>query len=107
MGLIHAGSWVTGKNVPENRNSGIIPKRYTTASEVSLVRVTVHAVKARPVSTATGRAAMASGEVIAPNAAATARNTAEVMASFSATNSRCPWNRSAGRSGDDTAAWEV
>ena len=73
------------------------------------MRVTVHAsigaVNARPVSTATGRAAMAIGERIAPNAAATARNTAEVMVSFSPTNSRCPWNRSRGRSGEDTAAW--
>jgi len=48
---------------------------------------------------------MAHGEMIAPNAAATARNTLEVMVSFSPTNSRCPWNRSAGRSGEDTAAW--
>ena len=76
-----------------------------------MVRVTVHAsigaVNARPVSTATGSAAMASGERIAPNAAATARKTAEVMASFSATNSRCPRNRSHGRSGEDTAAWYV
>ena len=74
-----------------------------------MVRVTVQAsitaVKARPVSTATGRARMAHGEIIAPNAAATARNTAEVMISFSPTNSRWPWNRSAGRSGEDTAAW--
>jgi hypothetical protein len=78
--------------VPENRNSGITPNRYTTASEVSRLRVTVQAsmgaVKASPVSTATGSAAMASGEVSAPNAAATARNTLHVMVSLSATNSR-------------------
>ena len=48
---------------------------------------------------------MAIGERIAPNATATARNTLEVMVSFSPTNSRCPWNRSRGRSGEDTAAW--
>ena len=31
------GSWVTGKNVPENRNSGIIPNLKIIENEVVLL----------------------------------------------------------------------
>ena len=31
---ICAGSWSIGKNVPENRNSGVIPKRQIALNEV-------------------------------------------------------------------------
>src|SRR5262244_2338353 len=89
--------------MPENRNSGIMPNRKITANEVSLARVTAHAsigaVNATPVRTATGSVASAQGDCTAPSTAATARKMAQFMASRSVTNSRCPWNRSAGRGG--------
>src|SRR5579859_3702897 len=106
---MNAGSWVTGKNVPENRNSGMIPNLNSIANDVSFVHVNVYASigapNASPVSTAAGSAAAAQADWTAPNAAITARNTAEFMVSRSVVQSRWPWNRSAGRSGDAIAAW--
>ena len=68
-----------------------MPNRKIMANELSLVGVTAHAsigvANARPVSTATGSAASIHGERIAPNALATARNTAQFMASRRVTNS--------------------
>ena len=100
---------MTGKNVPENRYRGIIPKRKIMGNEESFVRVIAHAstgiAKASPVSTATGRAATAHPDATPPIAAATARKIALFMVSRRVTNSTCPWNRSAGRSGVATAAW--
>ena len=85
---------MTGKNVPENRNNGIIPNRNTRANDVSLDTVIAHvsigAAKASPVSTATGTAASTHGDVMAPNAAMTTRKMAEFMASRMIVNSRCP-----------------
>ena len=98
-----------GKNVPENRNSGIMTNRKIMVNEVSLVRVTAHAsigvANASPVSTATGSAAIIHAERTAPNAAATARKIAQFMASRKVTNSTWPWKMSTGRSGEATAAW--
>src|SRR5579863_3738420 len=98
-----------GKNVAENRNNGIMPNRKITANEVSLFWVIAHAsmiaLNVTPVSTATGRAARAQKECTAPSAAATARKIAQFMVSRSATNSMWPWKMSAGRSGEEVAAW--
>ena len=95
--------------MPENRNSGIMPNRKIIANELSLVRVTAHAsigaANASPVSTATGSAASTHGERTAPNAVATARKIGSSWRAATSTNSRWPWKRSPGRSGEATAAW--
>jgi hypothetical protein len=100
---------VTGKNVPENRNSGMITNRCSMANEVSFSRVmaqaSMGAAKARAVSTQAGSAATTQAELTAPNAAITARKMAEFISTRIVTNSRCPRNRSAGRSDVAAAAW--
>src|SRR5215469_18566416 len=110
-GWSQPGSWVIGKNTPENRNSGIMKNRKIMANELSLVRVTDHAsigvANASPVSTATGSAAIIHGERTAPSTDATAMKIPQFMVSRISTNSRWPWNTSAGRSGEADAAWYV
>jgi hypothetical protein len=94
--------------VPENRNSGTITNRISTAKLVSRVRVTDHAISAganaSPVSTDTGRARMTRADRAAPNAAMTARKIPQFMISRSVTNIRWPRNTSRGRSGLAAAA---
>ena len=100
---------MTGKKVPENRNSGISTNLYTTAKPLSLFRVIAHAstgaANARPVSSPAGNAKTTAGERAAPKAAITARKIPQFISSRMVTNSWCPWNTSPGRSGEATAAW--
>ena len=69
-----------------------------------IAHASIGAANASPVSTATGRAASTQGDSAAPKATITTMNTAQFITSRIVVNSRCPWNRSAGRSGVDTAA---
>ena len=70
-----AGSWSTGKNVPENRNSGVTTKRYRMLKPPSVSCVAVNAkigtAKAIPVRTVIGRASITHHELNDPNSAAT------------------------------------
>ena len=76
---------MTGKNVPENRNNGIIPNRNTRANDVSLVHGDRPRLdrrrKGKPGQHRDRHAASTHGVVMAPNAAITARKMAEFMAS--------------------------
>ena len=85
-----------------------MPNLKIMANDVSFMTVIAHAsigvANASPVSTATGSAASTQGDFTAPKAAITAMKTAQFITSRIVVNSRCPWNRSAGRSGVDTAA---
>jgi hypothetical protein len=99
---------VIGKNVPENRNSGIMKNRKIMVNEVSLVRVTAHASMGSRSQPGEHRHRQRRDHPrggTAPNAAATARKIAQFMASRNVTNSTWPWKMSAGRSGEATAAW--
>ena len=65
------GSASTGKNVPENRNSGVIPNRKIAANRSGVRWVAenaaIGAANASPVRTATGIASTTSGDSAAPN----------------------------------------
>ncbi len=67
IGCDEGGSWVIGKNVPENRNSGVITNRNRAAKLTSLRWVAANAMmgaaNARPVRTAAGSIAIPRTEV--------------------------------------------
>src|SRR5205823_3555088 len=72
-----SGSCETGKNVPENRKSGMMPMRRTTGNRASVSCVAENAVsgaaKAVAQSAAAGMAKIPHGEITAPRIAATIR----------------------------------
>ena len=76
------GSWVSGKNVPLNRKSGLITKRKIQAKPASLrwvaAKLMIAALKATPVSTAAGIASTASRERGMANSHSTPRKTVEI-----------------------------
>jgi len=75
IGRRKAGSWSIGKNVPENRNSGVMMKRNRMLKPPSPSWVAVNAkigtAKAIPVRTVIGRASSTHHEPNDPNSAAT------------------------------------
>src|SRR4026207_501213 len=72
------GSWLIGKNVRLNRNSGVMTKRKMIENDVSRSRVAVHAAigipKASPVRTAVGQARIVVQPVHAPKKSIVIRN---------------------------------
>src|SRR5258705_7498827 len=80
-----AGSDVIGKNVPENRNSGVIPKRKIAANLLGVFCVAENAAigvaKAIPVRTAAGMASTMSGDSAAPKATITIVKIVQIMVS--------------------------
>ena len=77
-GSSQSGSWSTGKNVPENRNSGTTAMRMMIENDWSLSRPAEYAVSgaanARPPRAAAGTASTPHGEGTPPSSAATATN---------------------------------
>ena len=91
IGWRKLGSDSIGKNVPEKRNSGVMPKRKMTLKRFGVRCVAENAAigpaKAIPVRTATGIASTTSGEWAAPNATMTIVKTVAIIASRTAIQS--------------------
>ena len=85
IGCRIAGSDSNGKNVPENRNSGVMPNRKIALnlSGVFCVaeKAAIGAANAIPVSTAAGMARTISGDAAAPNRTMTKVKTVEISVS--------------------------
>ena len=75
----------TGKNVPENRNSGVMTNRNRALNLIGVFWVAenaaIGAAKAMPVSTAAGMASTMSGDSAAPNATMTSVKTVAISVS--------------------------
>ena len=104
-----SGSSDTGKNVPENKNSGRIPSRMIIGNAKSVSCVTENAASgaqnAAAVSPATGIASTPQADGIAPSTAATARNTVAPNMARIAFQITKPPNTSRACSGVATMPW--
>jgi hypothetical protein len=102
-GSMRSGSWSIGKNVPENRKSGVITKRNRTLNALSRFCVALNAkighANAMPVSTAAGSASSAPVGLMAPKATMTATNAAAEIVRRMALQPRSPRTRSRTPSG--------
>src|SRR6266852_2949368 len=111
IGWIIAGRFEIGKNVPENRKSGVIPKRKSALNLSGLRCVAAKAAigveKARPVRTADGIARRISGEAAAPNSAITIVKLAAIAVSRIAIHVTLPMTMSRGEIGVAYIAWNV
>ena len=110
-GWIAAGRFEIGKNVPENRNSGVIPKR-NTALNFSGVRwvaenAAIGAANAMPVRTAAGIPRTISGDAAAPKSAMTIVKIDAMIVSRRAIQTRLPTTMSRGEIGVAYIAWNV
>src|SRR5205085_6191548 len=105
------GSWPTGKNVPENRNSGMTTMRMITGNWNSLswvaVKAVIGAAKAAAHSPAAGTAAIAHGDETAPRAVAIKTKAAAPMLALVVVATTTPSYTSAGPTGVATIAWNV
>src|SRR5439155_3231845 len=106
-----SGSCETGKNVPENRNSGMMPIRRITGNRASVSCVAENAVSgaanAVAQSAAAGIAKIPHGEITAPRIAATIRKIDAPTADRTVVQATTPAYTSAGRTGVATMAWKV
>jgi hypothetical protein len=109
-GSIQSGSWLIGKNVPENRNRGTMRNRNRVERLLPSFWVSVQAVmavvNATPVSTAGGMAVRAGPISRAPNNTAMTANTSRVKRSRPIPQISRPQTMSAGPRGVVTVPWK-
>src|SRR6476620_7455970 len=106
-----AGSVLIGKNVPENRNSGVIPNRKIVAKRFGVFCVAANAAigqaNAIPVRTAAGIASTMVGDSAAPNRMMTIVKIVQISVSRATIQARLPNAMSRGEIGVAYIAWKT
>src|SRR5258705_5238442 len=106
-----AGSVLIGKNVPENRKSGVIPNRKIVEKRFGVFCVAAYAAigpaNAIPVRTAAGIARTIVGDAAAPNRTMTIVKMVEISVSRAAIQARLPNAMSRGEIGVAYIAWQT
>jgi hypothetical protein len=104
-----AGSWSIGKNVPENRNIGMIRSRKISGNGLSLSWAAEYAASGAAIASApyaaAGAASTPQGDTTAPRAAATTTNRVALISARTDTHVTNPSYTSRGVSGVAAAAW--
>src|SRR3954466_804612 len=106
-----AGSELIGKNVPENRNIGVMPNRKIVVNRFGVFWVAENAAigpaNARPVSTAAGIAKTMSGDSAAPKSTMTSVKIAQIIVSRAVIHARLPSAMSRGVMGVAYIPWKT
>ena len=106
-----AGSELIGKNVPENRKSGVIPKRKIAANLLGVFwvaeKAAIGVANAIPVKTAAGMASTINGDSAAPNRTMTSVKIEQMSVSRAIIQAMFPSAMSRGEIGVAYMAWNV